>query len=218
MEPALSALLLGPAIPGDRQGLQPSVREFDEVLLQRIDPEGVFHLERGELAVGAIGLDEEFPILAEEPGVHAVIVKARVEEIAKHRFVGRVLHGEFVLRAVPELRLHRMALSAGLAADKCGLSRGAEKMRPRRVSAGEPCRAARDHRDSRGSSNDYDPRTRKHCRISTQRALNVGYSNAKIRFQSFFMLITVQPSFFASSYSACVKVPTLLSGRPWAGP
>jgi hypothetical protein len=73
-------------------------------------------------------------------------------------------------------------------------------------------------RNSRGSSNDYDPGTRKHCRISTQRALNVGYSNAKMRFQSFFMLITVQPSFFASSYSACVKVPTLLSGRPWAGP
>ena len=43
-------------------------------------------------------------------------------------------------------------------------------------------------------------------------------SNAKIRFQSRFMLITVQPFFFASSYSACVKVPTLLSGRPVAGP
>ena len=27
------------------------------------------------------------------------------------------------------------------------------------------------------------------------------YSNAKIRFQSFFMLMIIQPSFFASSYS-----------------
>ena len=43
-------------------------------------------------------------------------------------------------------------------------------------------------------------------------------SNAKIRFQSFFMLMTVQPSFFASSYSAWVKAPTLVSGSPWAGP
>ena len=34
------------------------------------------------------------------------------------------------------------------------------------------------------------------------------YSNAKMRCQSFFMLITVQPSFFASAYSACVKAPT----------
>jgi hypothetical protein len=43
-------------------------------------------------------------------------------------------------------------------------------------------------------------------------------SKAKMRFQSFFMLITVQPSFFASSNSSCVNVPTLLSGRPSAGP
>jgi hypothetical protein len=65
--------------------------------------------------------------------------------------------------------------------------------------AGEPCRAAGEDRDSRGSSNDYDPGMRKHCRISTRRALIVGYSNAKMCFQSFFMLITVQPFFFASS-------------------
>ena len=44
------------------------------------------------------------------------------------------------------------------------------------------------------------------------------YSNAKMRLQSVFMLITVQPSFFASSYSACVKAPTLVSGNPCAGP
>jgi len=44
------------------------------------------------------------------------------------------------------------------------------------------------------------------------------FSNAKIRFQSSFMLITTQPFFFASSYRACVKVPTLLSGSPRAGP
>ena len=33
-------------------------------------------------------------------------------------------------------------------------------------------------------------------------------SNAKMRFQSFFMLITVQPFFFASAISASVNVPT----------
>ncbi len=43
-------------------------------------------------------------------------------------------------------------------------------------------------------------------------------SNAKTRFQSFFMLITTQPCFFAQSYSAWVKVPTLVAGSPWAGP
>ena len=50
------------------------------------------------------------------------------------------------------------------------------------------------------------------------RTLDCGYSSAKMRFQSFFMLITVQPFFFASSYSAGVNVPTLVSGRPCAGP
>ena len=43
-------------------------------------------------------------------------------------------------------------------------------------------------------------------------------SKANTRFQSFFILMTVQLFFFASSYSACVKVPTLVSGNPLAGP
>jgi len=43
-------------------------------------------------------------------------------------------------------------------------------------------------------------------------------SKVKIRFQSFLMLITFQPLVLASSYSACVNVPTLVSGRPLAGP
>src|SRR5215475_8253059 len=44
------------------------------------------------------------------------------------------------------------------------------------------------------------------------------YSNAKIRFQSFFMLMTGQSLLFASSYRVCVKAPTLVSGNPCAGP
>ena len=43
-------------------------------------------------------------------------------------------------------------------------------------------------------------------------------ASEKIVFQSFFMLITTQPFAFASSASAWGKVPTLLSGRPFAGP
>jgi hypothetical protein len=37
------------------------------------------------------------------------------------------------------------------------------------------------------------------------------YSNAKMRFQSFFMLTIIQSCFFAMSYIACLKVPTLVS-------
>ena len=82
MKPALSALFLRAAVPGDRQRLHPPVREFDQILLQRIDPEGVFHLEGGELSVRAVGLDKKFAALAEKAGAYAVIIEARVVEIA----------------------------------------------------------------------------------------------------------------------------------------
>ena len=42
--------------------------------------------------------------------------------------------------------------------------------------------------------------------------------SAKMVFQAFFILITVQPSALAVSISAWLKVPILLSGRPSAGP
>src|SRR5215510_12350853 len=139
VEPALSALLLRAGVPGDRERLQPSVREFDEILLQRIDPEGVFHLERGELAVGAVGLDEIFPVLAKETGLHPVMTEARIVEIAEYRCVGRMIHCLLVLRRAPELRFRGMALGASVAADERERrSGGAEKTRPWRVAAGEP--------------------------------------------------------------------------------
>jgi len=44
------------------------------------------------------------------------------------------------------------------------------------------------------------------------------YPNAKIRFQSFLMLLMIQPIFFASSsYSFWVNVPTFVSGSLCAG-
>ena len=44
------------------------------------------------------------------------------------------------------------------------------------------------------------------------------FKREEIFLQSFFMLMTIQPFFIASSYSSCVNAPTLVSGRPWAGP
>ena len=102
MKPALAALLLRAAVPGDRQRLQPAVGKLDQILLQRIEAEGVFDLERGELAVGPVGLDQELAVLAKEARVHAVIVEARIVEIAKHGLVGRMVHRVLVLRAAPQ--------------------------------------------------------------------------------------------------------------------
>ena len=62
VEPALAALVLRPAVPGDRERLQPAVGKFDQILLQRIEAERVFDLERGELAVRPVGLDEELAV------------------------------------------------------------------------------------------------------------------------------------------------------------
>ena len=107
MKPALAALLLRPAVPGERQRLQPAVGKLDQILLQRLDAEGVLDFERGEVAVGPVGLDEKLSVLAEEARMHAVMVEARTGEIAEHRFVVCVLHGELMLRAVPKLRFAR---------------------------------------------------------------------------------------------------------------
>ena len=109
MEPALPALALRARIPSKRQCLDAPVGKLDEILLQGIEAEGVFHLEGGELAVRAVGLDHELVAIAEEARVHAEIVEARIVEIAEHRVRGGMRHGMRVLRPVPELRFPAMA-------------------------------------------------------------------------------------------------------------
>src|SRR5262245_26476337 len=69
VEPALAALVLRAAVPGERQRLQAAVGKLDEILLQGIDTEGVFHVEGGERAVRTIGLDQKFSVPAEEAGM-----------------------------------------------------------------------------------------------------------------------------------------------------
>ena len=49
---------------------------------------------------------------------------------------------------------------------------------------------------------DDKPRRGRRTAPHSARGLPGRYSNAKMRFQSFFMLITDQPFFLASSYSA----------------
>src|SRR5262249_54305116 len=176
VEPALAALLFRPAVPGDRQRLQAAVGKLDQVLLQRVDAESVFHLERGEPAVGPIGLDQKFPVLAEEAGMQAVVIEARVVEIAEHRLVGRVIHRQLVLRRAPERRLRLMTLCASLAADECGRrSGGAEQTRPWRASAGEPLpgdSARNADEEDRGCADASVPGTRRHCCSNDRRASN----------------------------------------------
>ena len=117
-EPALAARLGGTRVPGDGHGLQPTARQFDEILLLRLDPEGVLHLEIGELAVGSVGADEELAVALEERGGDAVAAVGRAAEIAEDGVGGGVLHGAGVLRAPPGRALGLVAGRAGGAADE----------------------------------------------------------------------------------------------------
>jgi hypothetical protein len=118
MEPALAALVLRTAVPCKREGLQTTVWELDQVFLQRVVTECVLRFIDREFAVGAVGLDKKLSILAKEARMHAVIVKALVVKVAEHGFVSCVLHGELVLRGLPQVRFGPVTTGAGLAANE----------------------------------------------------------------------------------------------------
>src|SRR5262245_49170703 len=82
VKPALTTPILGSAVPSERQGLQATVWKFDQVLLQRIDAEGVFHLERCKFAIRAVGFDQKRPIVAEKARAHAKVVKGYAGKVA----------------------------------------------------------------------------------------------------------------------------------------
>src|SRR5439155_24263117 len=120
MKPAPAARLLRSRVPGDRERLHPAVRERDEVLLQRVDAEGVLDLEVGEGAVRAVGAYEEAVVPAEEGRGHAVVRDGRVVEVAEHGRRGGRLHRVRVLGVLPGLGLRAMAGDARVVADELG--------------------------------------------------------------------------------------------------
>ena len=118
VEPSLPALLLRPGIPGQRQRLQAAVGELHKILLQWVDPEGVFDFERGEIAVWPIGFDQVFSIPAEKPRMHAVGLESRIGKITEDALVGRVIHRLLMLRCVPLFGFSAMATGADRAPDE----------------------------------------------------------------------------------------------------
>ncbi|MOA24925.1 hypothetical protein D3C78_1456230 [compost metagenome] len=117
VEPALPAGTGRAAVPGDGQGLQAAVGKLHQILLQRLDAEGVADLVVAQLAVGAVGAHEETSVAAIEARFDPRIAEGGVVEVAEHRVALGVLHGVGVLRALPGLELLAMAVRAGLAAD-----------------------------------------------------------------------------------------------------
>ena len=101
MKPPLPAFGLGPRIPGIGQRLQPPIREFDEILLEGIDPERIFDGELGFLPVLALRGDKEAPILAGEARLGAEMRGLGAVEVAQHGRFGRLLHRMGMLRRLP---------------------------------------------------------------------------------------------------------------------
>ena len=120
MNPALPAFILRPGIPLDRQSLDASVGKFDQILLKLVDAERVFHLKDGQLPVGPIGFDQEFPVLAEKALSYVVVFNTVLVKIAQHGFIRGMTHFRFVLLGPPQVRFGLMTAGAGFAADERG--------------------------------------------------------------------------------------------------
>ncbi len=59
VEPTLPPQLFGPRVPSPRERLRSSVREGDEILLQRLDAEGPCNFETRGLAIAPFRFDDE---------------------------------------------------------------------------------------------------------------------------------------------------------------
>jgi hypothetical protein len=109
--------------------------------------------------------------------MHAVIIEARVIEIAEHRLGGCMLHGELVLRAAPKLRFGAVTASAGLAADEGGRrNRGGAAGGNIGPAAGQKskCQAARDDdRYDRRRNDDRPPRYAPRRRVALPGAARI---------------------------------------------
>ncbi len=168
VKPALAALRLRTRIPGDAERLLAAARKVDQVLLQRVDAEGVADLEVGSLAVGPVGVDHEPAVAAEERRGRAGVGELRVVEVSEHRALVGDLHREVVVGAAPGRLLPRVASCAGLAADV--LRDGSGCRRRRRGTTGEESgaqivppvrrhRCSTDHRQERRRDNECRPAT-----------------------------------------------------------
>ena len=114
MVPAVPALIAGTAVPGDAERLIASVREFDQILLQRLDAECIGDRIFMLLAVRAIGPHHEPVARTIECGRDAEMLELSAGKIAQHGCRGGRLHGQRVMRAFPGIGLRRVAAGTGL--------------------------------------------------------------------------------------------------------
>ena len=124
-KPALTALCLRTAVPGDAERLIAATRKGDQILLKRKDAEGVGDFIIMRRAVRPLGPHHEFIAIARKNRGDAVMGERCVGEITKDRGGIRLLHGESVMRSLPAFGLRRMTTGASPVAGECAfLSEG----------------------------------------------------------------------------------------------
>jgi hypothetical protein len=104
--------LVALGVPRHGERLESAAGERDEVLLERLDTEGVGDLELGRLAVRTLRLDEERAFAPEEARGDAAVVEDGTVEVAENRLVVGDGHRMVVMRSLPRLVRLLMARTA----------------------------------------------------------------------------------------------------------
>ena len=128
VEPALAALVERARVPGHGQSLHAFVGHRDQELLQRIDAQGVSHLEFLFASVATLSLDVELAVALPEPRGDAGLREGLSMEGCQHARGRGVLHRQIMVRTLPGLKFDLVAGGTGLGPDEPGDRR-------RRVSA-----------------------------------------------------------------------------------
>ena len=113
MIPALSSILLGPTVPAQLQHLNMAPGKLDHVLLQRINPQYVVHLEICILPIRSLGIDEKLVILPEEPALDPEMFIPGIIKVPENGIRICLLHGQLVVGAMPVLLSFLVAFHAG---------------------------------------------------------------------------------------------------------
>ena len=122
VKPALAPGGRRPGIPADGQRLKTTATQVDQVLLQRVDPEGIENPVFGQLTVRAIGGDEELIALLTKPRAHPRVVEVRVIKVRQNGIGAGVGHGMGMLRRLPGQVLVGMATGTAAAAGELGFN------------------------------------------------------------------------------------------------
>ena len=121
---ALAGIKMKPAmllrIPRHAQGLQATVADFDQVLLQRSNAEGVGHFEVVILAIKTGRIDPELVTFARK--THGLLFgfDRDVVEVCEHGLGRGRLHRQLMVRTLPVFDLLTVAALALLFVDHCG--------------------------------------------------------------------------------------------------